>query len=1201
MGNSKKNLLIYFLIFLTVFIGTLCFGQEANVHRLVKSYLGLSLEGGIISEGYTKAISGQSMTYHSSIPDVTDALITRASDGKMAIEWQTSPSQQGNNKSISFIWQAGLGVNIGEYKFDLFINDINWFTFTSNKNQEWKINGKNGSQLQFFSDFVDGYGDLFGYMMLTLPKENFKIGEPLHLKVVGERAQSNAWYMMFKNDKVVNQIQKTKDNGFWYILNWREGENILTIFMTKTLVGKAVRIQDSNSYNSESKLTLAGTEATASFSVSSSNLQHFNFPMFISLEGKLLDQLNFLQEKKQTVEYFKDGKVVYRSRSTQNGFHNLECSGNYFLNVVDGIQALDSSYFKKGNIHLITSSHQDIAWMDSPQNCIIQRDTMVITPALELLKKDTSYHYSIEQALMLKEYLERHPERLEEIAKYTRQGRLEWGASYNQPYEGMYFGESLIRQFYFGRKWIKKILPGCDSRTAWNLDVPGRTLQMPQIMKKSGVNYLLLSRHEKGFFYWQSPDGSRIGAHSPGHYHWASQFLRQGVQQSILATPKLIQSWEKEFLHFKMSPNLPVIFATDMSRPQDFSEFFTTWNSFKIRSNDWKQIINPKIPGMSYNIAEKVLDQIFENEPNLPVIKGERPNVWLYIHGPTHHRAITASREASRLLTAAEKFSTISSIIKNNLNEYPATELSNAWESHIFPDHGWGGKNGHITDSLFLVKSEFARNEGLRLLKKAINEISQHVKINPSSGIPMIVFNDLSWNRNDPVLTSLVFDQGKIYNIQLTDEKSKRIPFEIQNVKKHRDGSLKSADILFIAADVPSIGYKTFYVKPIQKLYKERTKLALKRKEFENNYYRISFANGGIEQIYDKNLQKDLFCTDKFLVGELFTMQSVGNGAGEFAEVQQPTMEGFDKLGNYNPKWNMIRDNDVVSVFELVQKIPHCTVKQKMTVYNQIKRIDFDVILLNWDGTKNREFRLAFPLKMKSAKITYEVPFGKVTVGEDEISGAAGERYIQPASEVHPREVQDWINASDQYVGFSVSSSVAVCDYIDPTDKPVDYPIIQPILLASRRSCHGEGNWYLQKGDHHFKFSIFSHEPGWENGYHLGKQSSHPLRAVIAENKIEAGFLPEVKSFSSLSKKNVLVSTIKKCEDDNSIILRCYEMEGKNTDVILYWFDGFETVEKTNLIEEEAKLLKTSSEKIRVNISHHKIETFKLSNSSRIH
>ncbi len=44
-----------------------------------------------------------------------------------------------------------------------------------------------------------------------------------------------------------------------------------------------------------------------------------------------------------------------------------------------------------------------------------------------------------------------------------------------------------------------------------------------------------------------------------------------------------------------------------------------------------------------------------------------------------------------------------------------------------------------------------------------------------------------------------------------------------------------------------------------------------------------------------------------FNAGEIFTMKSEGNGAGEFDAVQQPEMEGFDKTGNYHTEWRVDR------------------------------------------------------------------------------------------------------------------------------------------------------------------------------------------------------------------------------------------------------------------------------------------------------
>ena len=1161
----------------------------ANFHRITKQYIEWAEQSDTWFEGCAKTIAGTKMQYHSPLPTVNEALITRATTGLMEIEWETQTIPENfSGKYVTFVWLAGLGSNLGEKEFRLFFNNEHLLSFSSSAKLEWRIKGKNKTKLNFKAIKKDAAKDLFGYMFFTVPTFLLKKNQSQTIRVVGVNAGSPAWFMLFIATDLVEKIQKAT-NGFWYRLTWENNSpNIIAEFPI-TWGKKTLRLKDQGDFDFTAKIKANMESSLATFPLKKNS----KFPITIQVDGKSIDSLNSLNGEWIVGEVLEDRKIVMREKSINNSKHVLESSKNNMMNITEGIHK-GLSYFKNGAIHLITSSHQDIAWMDSPESCVIQRDTLIITPALKMLAKDPSYHYSAEQALMLQEYLSRHPDKKELIHQFTKEGRLEWGATYNQPYEGMYSGESLIRQLYFGRKWIKKTLPGCDSRLAWNLDVPGRTLQMPQILKKSGVNYLLLSRHEKGFFYWQSPDGSRVGAHSPGHYHWASDHLRQSTFEAFDATAKLVASWEPEYRKYKISPDFPSIFSSDMSGPTDFGDLMSIWNNLKLRRGDGKKITKTTFPVYKYAIAEPALDRIFTDQANLPVIQGERPNVWLYIHGPTHHKAISASREASRLLTAAEKFCTIDALLKNNLELYPAQELSQAWNSHIYPDHGWGGNNGHITDSLFRAKSEFARDAGKKLLLNSIQEISKKVKTNSKMGEAILVFNDLSWERDDPVSIDLNFKKGQAHGIKILDALGKQVDSELSGKEFFEDRSLRKAKINFIARNIPSIGYQTYYAKLIKKASSAKQRKILMSTLYENDFYKITFTDGGIKQIFDKQLEQNLLRTDKFLGGELFTMKSEGNGAGEFAEVQQPTMDGFDKVSNYSPKWKQISNSQVAAVFVLEQKLTHCTFRQQVTVYNNIKRIDFDVDLLNWDGTKNREFRLAFPLNQDKAKVTYEVPFGKVTVGEDEIPGAAGERYVQPAADVHPREVQDWINSSDAQFGFTMASGVAVCDYIDPTDSPVEYPIIQPLLLASRKSCHGLGNWYLQEGDHFFHFSLFSHESGWQNGYRLGKQPNHPLQAVAKTESTGKEKLPSEKSFCSLENSNIIISTIKKCDDDNTVILRSYEMEGKDSDVVVNWFTPVIRIERTNLIEEEGKILPLKDKIIQMKVGHNAIEAVKI-------
>ena len=58
--------------------------------------------------------------------------------------------------------------------------------------------------------------------------------------------------------------------------------------------------------------------------------------------------------------------------------------------------------------------------------------------------------------------------------------------------------------------------------------------------------------------------------------------------------------------------------------------------------------------------------------------------------------------------------------------------------------------------------------------------------------------------------------------------------------------------------------------------------------------------------------------------------------------------------------------------------------------YHQVKKIDMDVDLLNWDAVLYREYRLMWPLAFQRSSVSYEVPFGALTVGKDGDAGSGG-------------------------------------------------------------------------------------------------------------------------------------------------------------------------------------------------------------------
>jgi len=858
------------------------------------------------------------------------------------------------------------------------------------------------------------------------------------------------------------------------------------------------------------------------------------------------------------------------------------------------------SYFDGGGrLRIISSSHQDIAWMDSPQKCIVFRDENCITPALEMMSKNPDYCFVMENMLNLIEYLERHPDRKADILRYTKEGRMEWGATFNQPYESLLSGEQLVRQTYYGRRWIRKNLPGCDAIVYFNPDVPGRALQMQQILSKSGIPYMVISRYHEGFYRWASPDGSSVVAFTPGHYSNSSALLNAKPADGVPAIAAKLAERAPYYQKRNIPPEFPLLNSVDFSKPTDFGALISLWNGQSKSS-----ALGPG-PQMQYSSAAGFFKALDRNNPSFDLVMGERPNLWLYIGGPTHHWAISAHRAAGYLLPAAEMFSTVRALLEGSFKNYPSKTMDEAWQAAIYPDHGWGGKEGQVTDRLFRKKYEFARDKGREMLTIALRAISSGIKTEPAKGLPVFVFNSLSWARTDPVTITI---KRPLAPFAVQDARGKARPHQmLPPLPDQPEGDIR---LEFIAENVPPLGYETFYINPAAaaadfvrpqvvpsypRPYSDR---------LENAFYRIELAPGGVKSIFDKELKVELLNTGKFLGFEVFSMQSVGSGAGEFGRVQQPTMEGFDKLSVHKPSWTYEagESGPVKTVYSLTQAMSDCVIKEKLIVYNSIKRIDCEISMLGWDGSPYREYRMALPAAAPRGKIAYEVPMGVVEVGTSEVPGTGGRAYgnvvyDEPISQIRPREVQNFLSVSDPRFGLTLTTSVAVNDYQDPTDRPVDYPVLQAVLLASRRSCHGEGNWYLQEGDHHYHFSIVSHVPGWRNGYRPGIQANVPLFVVLEPAPVPGAALPEAKSFFSFSGENVLFSTIKKAEDDETVIVRCFDIEGRDAEVQLNIFAPIEKAEKVNMIEEEGTPIPSQRNGLKLKIGHHAIETLKLSPS----
>lgn len=154
--------------------------------------------------GYGRTVDGAVLSYHSPYPDVSSALITRATDGAMAVVWETEPvPADWKGGPATFIWLAGHATGKGAHRFDLAIDGapvLSFRTSADSSRRTWRETAPDGTVLSFETVMVDQFEELFGFMRLEVPAARLRPGRPLRLSVTGEKAASNDWVMTFRDD-----------------------------------------------------------------------------------------------------------------------------------------------------------------------------------------------------------------------------------------------------------------------------------------------------------------------------------------------------------------------------------------------------------------------------------------------------------------------------------------------------------------------------------------------------------------------------------------------------------------------------------------------------------------------------------------------------------------------------------------------------------------------------------------------------------------------------------------------------------------------------------------------------------------------------------------------------------------------------------------------------------------------------------------
>jgi alpha-mannosidase len=400
-------------------------------------------------------------------------------------------------------------------------------------------------------------------------------------------------------------------------------------------------------------------------------------------------------------------------------------------------------------------------------------------------------------------------------------------------------------------------------------------------------------------------------------------------------------------------------------------------------------------------------------------------------------------------------------------------------------------------------------------------------------------------------------------------------------------------DLVFVARDVPPLGYKLFKVgdtiseDPI-------SNLAVGPDTLESRFYRIKIDSktGGIGSIYDKELKRELVDQSAPHKVNQFVMRWIQSG-----KIEGPTSVTV-REGQSGPVCG--------SLIIKAQGLGCPQITQEVMVYDQIKRIDFANRILK-DSTPLQEIYFAFPFKTGKPVFRFEGSNTVTTPFRDQFPGSNTNYYT----------VQHWADVSDREFGITLSPVESHLlefgglwpNYCSQAHHGIDPPgfgtafvtpdqVTEGHMYAFVMSSNFRTNFQpVQQSEILFHYSLTTHEGDWRNGdcARFGWGVANPFIVDSVHGKRNGPLAHDTMSFCSVDKPNILLTTFKRAENGDGIILRLIETDGKETtaSITLPSMLVADAI-VTSLVEEDKGQASFSEHAIQVNLKAFGITTVRI-------
>jgi alpha-mannosidase len=132
------------------------------------------------------------------------------------------------------------------------------------------------------------------------------------------------------------------------------------------------------------------------------------------------------------------------------------------------------------------------------------------------------------------------------------------------------------------------------------------------------------------------------------------------------------------------------------------------------------------------------------------------------------------------------------------------------------------------------------------------------------------------------------------------------------------------------------------------------------------------------------------------------------------------------------------------------------------------------------------------------------------------------------------------------------------------------------------------------RGKHHFAYALYPHKGDWTEAgtVRRGYEFNTPPLALFLDS--HQGELPSSLSFFKASPQNIILASMKKSEDRDSLILRLYEAEGRDTEARIMLFGSPKELYELDLMENRLRTLSVEGKELKIGFGQSEIKTIEL-------